>query len=78
MAMDAIRDGALALPEPERAELAAELLASLDQPGEFGGDELRRAWEAELELRAARLDAGQDPAIGLDDALEQVRANLTP
>lgn len=77
MAIDAILDGALALPAVERAELAAELLASLERPSALDEDEVRRAWEAELQHRAARLDAGDDQAIGLDEALEQVRTNLT-
>ncbi len=77
MSIDSIRDGALALPESERAELAAELLASLDPETEQDEDDVRRAWEAELEHRAARLDAGEDRGIPLDVALEQVRTNLT-
>lgn len=77
VATDAIRDGALALPEPARAELAAELLASLDGSPTLDEDELRRAWEAELLRRAARLDAGEDEGVPLDAALDQVRANLT-
>lgn len=75
MSIDSIRDDALAQPEPERAELTADLLASLDPaPAE---DEVRRAWAAELERRAARLDSGEDQGIPLDTALDEVPANLT-
>ena len=40
---------AMALPLPERAELAADLLASLDGEPE---DEVAAAWNAEIERRA--------------------------
>ncbi|MBL8774680.1 MAG: addiction module protein [Acidimicrobiales bacterium] len=69
--------GPLALPEPARAELAAELLASHDVSQMLDEDELRRAWDAELVRRAARLDAGEEQGVPLDAALDQVRANLT-
>ena len=41
---------ALGLPEEERLELAAELLASVDGPADPGWD---AAWLAELDARAA-------------------------
>jgi putative addiction module component (TIGR02574 family) len=42
--------------EPEtRAELAAELLASLDGPADPGAEE---AWEVEIERRIAAIEAG--------------------
>jgi putative addiction module component (TIGR02574 family) len=47
---------ALGLPETERAELAAELPASLDQ-GE--GPDAEAAWSAEIQQRLAALDSGQ-------------------
>lgn len=46
---------ALVLPEPERAELAAKLLETLDGPGEQAVDS---AWVIEVERRYAELDAG--------------------
>ncbi|MCA9676508.1 MAG: addiction module protein [Kofleriaceae bacterium] len=52
-------DEALALPEGERADLAARLLASLaDEPA----DELDPRWVAELERRAR--EAHADPSGG--------------
>ena len=48
-------DQALALPAPDRAALAHDLLRSLDEPEEPGADQ---AWLAELERRAAEIDAG--------------------
>ena len=46
---------ALRLGLDERAELAAELLASLDGPGDPGAE---AAWEAEIKRRVAAIDAG--------------------
>lgn len=47
---------ALVLPEPERAELAAKLLETLDGPAELDVDS---AWVNEVERRCAALDAGK-------------------
>jgi putative addiction module component (TIGR02574 family) len=47
---------ALALPELERAEIAARLIESLDDDADQGVDD---AWVAEIERRCAALDAGE-------------------
>jgi putative addiction module component (TIGR02574 family) len=60
---------ALALPVPERAELAADLLASLDSEPD---DEVEAAWAAEVERRAREALANPDD----DVAWESVRAEL--
>ncbi len=52
-----VLDEALRLELSERAELAAELLASLDgEPDE----DTERAWATEIERRAARARSGAD------------------
>ena len=52
-----VLDEALQLELSERAELAAELLASLDgEPDEH----VEAAWAAEIERRAARARSGED------------------
>lgn len=48
-------DEALALVPEERADVAAELLASLDAPPAAGRPETREAWVAEIERRARRV-----------------------
>lgn len=53
-AKDLLAD-ALRLDLEERAELAAELLASLDGPSDPDAAE---AWDAEIERRIAAIDAG--------------------
>jgi putative addiction module component (TIGR02574 family) len=60
---------AMELPLPERAELAADLLASLD--GEPTGA-VEAAWTAEIERRARAAIADPDD----DVAWETVRAEL--
>jgi putative addiction module component (TIGR02574 family) len=60
---------ALELPVPERAELAADLLASLDGEPD---DEVEAAWAAEAERRAREALANPDD----DVAWESVRAEL--
>jgi len=52
-----VLDEALELDLSERAELAAELLASLDgEPDE----DVEAAWASEIERRAARARSGED------------------
>lgn len=51
-----ILDEALKLSLPQRTEVAAELLASLD--GESGPD-AEAAWAAEIEERIRRIQSGQ-------------------
>jgi putative addiction module component (TIGR02574 family) len=46
---------ALALPEAERADLAAELIGSLDAQVD---DDAQQQWTKEIERRIAELDAG--------------------
>ena len=51
---------ALTLPADERAELAAELIASLDGPADT---DVESAWAAEVERRAARVLSGDSEGI---------------
>jgi hypothetical protein len=57
---EAVLREALTLPSRERAEVAGELLASLDEPSVTDPDALRAAWAEELEHRARRALSGQD------------------
>jgi len=60
---------AMKLDAAERAELAAELLASLDGEPDEG---VEAAWAAEIERRLARIDAGDERLI----PWEEVRAEI--
>ena len=49
---------ALALPEVKRADLAADLLASLDRPSADDQETVRALWAEEIERRARVVIAG--------------------
>lgn len=55
-ATEAVLAEALRLDADSRAQLAAELLASLDGPSD---PDAEAAWQAEIEQRSADLDAGK-------------------
>ena len=65
MTIEAVRHAALALGFHDRAELAAALLATLDE-GEPEPD-VDSAWEVEAERRVGELDAGRTGTISWPD-----------
>lgn len=70
---DTILGTALALPPDERAWLAEELIASLDE----GQDaEIEAAWAAEIEKRIAEVESGEVETVSWEDARERIRAKL--
>ncbi len=74
-AQDLLRE-ALSLPIDERADVAAELLASLDG---VGGEDVARveaAWAAEIERRARRVMAGESAGIPWEDVRRLAEAEL--
>jgi putative addiction module component (TIGR02574 family) len=56
--INAVLADALRLDDDARAELAAELLASLDGPADL---EAEQAWDAEIERRIEAIEAGKTP-----------------
>ena len=66
---------ALALPTDERADVAAELLASLDDC-ETDPADIEAAWAAEIEKRARRVLAGESAAIPWEDVRRRAEADL--
>jgi putative addiction module component (TIGR02574 family) len=66
---------ALALPPDERADVAAELLASLDNPEMDAGD-IEAAWATEIEKRARRVLAGESAGIPWEDVRRRAEAEL--
>jgi putative addiction module component (TIGR02574 family) len=70
---DTILGTALALPPDERAWLAAELIASLDE-GENA--EIEAAWAAEIERRIAEVEAGEAETVSWEEARTRIRATL--
>ncbi|MBZ5657283.1 MAG: addiction module protein [Acidobacteriia bacterium] len=68
-AQDLLRE-ALTLPIDQRADVAAELLASLDEPSTMDAEAVQAAWASEIERRARRVMAGE--SVG--EQWEHVRA----
>jgi putative addiction module component (TIGR02574 family) len=64
---------ALALPVDERADVAAELLASLDEPAASDPMAVETAWAREIERRARRVMTGASTG----EPWEDVRARVT-
>ncbi|MGV3590374.1 MAG: addiction module protein [Gammaproteobacteria bacterium] len=71
--LEALRNAALALSEGERAELARDLVASLDGPQE--GD-AAAAWDIEICRRINEIEAGNAMLLDVDDVLMRVRARI--
>ena len=66
---------ALELPRPDRASLARDLIASLDEPLE-PADDVDAAWLVEIERRMADPDAGRAQTIPWEEARKQILARL--
>ena len=61
----------LRLPPEERARLALELIRSLNDQSD---PDAAQAWEAEIERRAAEVEAGTAPTMSLDEYRAHIRA----
>jgi len=70
---DALRSAVLALPAAARAQLAGELLDSLDhRPIEFDHAQLDLIWATEAARRAQQIDSGDVATDSWDDVLTKV------
>jgi len=67
---------ALTLPVNERADVAAELIASLDEPSTQTPDEVEAAWAREIERRARRVMSGESAGEPWDDVRARVARRL--
>jgi putative addiction module component (TIGR02574 family) len=68
-----LREAALALPPDERAELARDLLHSLEDPPSA---EVDAAWVVEIEKRARELDDGAVVPVDWEEAQARVLQRL--
>ena len=66
---------ALALPVDERADVAAQLLASLDDE-DVATEDIEATWAAEIEKRARRVLSGQSEGIPWEDVRRRAEADL--
>jgi len=73
MTLAELKAEALRLNPQERAELAAELLVSLDELGE---SEVERMWLEDAMRRDAALDSGAARAVLADEVFAAARARM--
>ena len=71
-----IHDLLPALTEQERAQLAHELIVSLDGPEE-DADEVEAAWEVEIERRLAEVEIGTVKLIDGDEFMRRLDARVS-
>lgn len=71
--LDRVRLEAMRLSEIERAELARDLVQSLDAPNDSSADE---AWETEIARRLAAIDAGTAKLIDRDELRRRMQTRL--
>lgn len=73
-ALKKLRVEALNLSESERAELAHNLVTSLDGPAD---PDAEKAWEAEILRRLAEIDAGTAALIDREEFRRRMRARMS-
>ena len=71
--LDRVRLEAMQLSEIERAELARDLVRSLDAPNDGGAAE---AWEREISRRLLAIDAGTAKLIDREELRRQIKTRL--
>lgn len=74
---EALLREALALPPDDRADVAAELLASLDEPSTEDAAAVEAAWAREIERRARRVISGESDGESWERVRERVVRQLT-
>ena len=72
-ATQALLADALQLDVKDRADLAVELLASLDGPADANADQ---AWAEEIERRTAALEAGTEQLESWDDTKRRIERDI--
>jgi putative addiction module component (TIGR02574 family) len=72
--LDRLRSKALSLSETERAELAHDLVASLDGPMDA---EVAQDWDAEVLRRLKEIDSGTAALIDREDFSRRLRGRLS-
>ena len=73
-ALEKVRSEALNLSESERAELAHNLVASLDGPVD---PDVEKAWDAEILRRLAEIDSGTANLIDREEFRRRMRARMS-
>lgn len=73
VALEQLRNKALELSEAERAELAHDLVASLDGKPDPGAAD---AWDAEILRRVTEIDEGNAPLVDAEEVSKRIRARM--
>jgi putative addiction module component (TIGR02574 family) len=73
MSKDEIFRAALALSEDARAELAGQLLESLDDSDQDDEEAIERLWALEAEDRIAAYERGEIAAIPVEEVLASLK-----
>jgi putative addiction module component (TIGR02574 family) len=73
-ALEKVRLEALSLPESDRAELAFDLVASLDGRPDAGAEQ---AWDAEILRRLAEIDSGTAKLVDREELRRRLRARMS-
>jgi putative addiction module component (TIGR02574 family) len=71
--LEKLRAEVLKLSEPDRAELAQQLVASLDGTPDPGASEM---WDAEILRRLAEIDAGTAKLIDREEFSRRMRTRI--
>ncbi|MSP41284.1 MAG: addiction module antitoxin RelB [Deltaproteobacteria bacterium] len=74
--LDEIQIRARQLSAEERADLALQLIQSLDSNGATTSTESKTAWLAECDRRLKRYESGEDQGVPLEVALQRARSIL--
>jgi putative addiction module component (TIGR02574 family) len=74
--LDEIQTRARQLSPEERAELALQLIQSLDVDRTTTAQEWEAAWLAECGRRLKRFETGEDQGVPLEVALKRARSQL--
>lgn len=64
------------LPRNDRADVAAELIASLDDRPTDDPQAVEKAWAAEIECRARRALAGESKGLPWEDVKRRIEQRL--
>jgi putative addiction module component (TIGR02574 family) len=72
--LERVRSEALDLSESERAELAQNLVASLDGPPE---SDVEKAWDAEILRRLTEIDSGTAKLIDRQEFSRRMRDRMS-
>jgi hypothetical protein len=76
ISFEQLKAEAAKLSEAERAELAHEMLKSLDAADDAAPEEIERSWLEECVRRDARLERGETHLIEGSEAIARLRQRL--